>query len=290
MSKSLKIRIFIGVIIFSGVFNVFCLSNTYAKIKSDSALYKLSLLQAFQGGAEGGCYKYAKSEVTNMEFMQNGWRAIFDGYNKDNSAINEEEGVWITTHVGNSLSNSLSPRNDSNLSCKEALDGYNDWGGKAKGLIDYYDMAKLTLEEMGYEKVSTGSSVDGIMELKITFVENKIDSSKVINLSEGSNLIECSLTDADKNGKRKIKGCKGEINIKEGGSDGQEFLMSFSGGLKPTAVKSNGFGQYEAKDATVEGWLRNVEGSGIFWSGDWAPPYVKCNYNGEKCIRYPWGN
>lgn len=39
-----------------------------------------------------------------------------------------------------------------------------------------------------------------------------------------------------------------------------------------------------------KGTLRNVEGSGIFWSGDWAPPYVKCNYNGEKCIRYPWGN
>ena len=39
-----------------------------------------------------------------------------------------------------------------------------------------------------------------------------------------------------------------------------------------------------------KGALVNVSTGQIYWSGEWAPPYAKIDYEGVECIRYPWGN
>ncbi|MBQ9622902.1 MAG: hypothetical protein IJP90_05010 [Treponema sp.] len=39
-----------------------------------------------------------------------------------------------------------------------------------------------------------------------------------------------------------------------------------------------------------KGALINVQNGRISWSDEWAPPYVKFDYEGTECIRYPWRN
>lgn len=39
-----------------------------------------------------------------------------------------------------------------------------------------------------------------------------------------------------------------------------------------------------------KGALVNVSTGQIYWSGEWAPPYARFDYEGVECIRYPWGN
>lgn len=39
-----------------------------------------------------------------------------------------------------------------------------------------------------------------------------------------------------------------------------------------------------------KGSLINVQNGRISWSDEWAPPYVKFDYEGTECIRYPWRN
>lgn len=39
-----------------------------------------------------------------------------------------------------------------------------------------------------------------------------------------------------------------------------------------------------------KGALINTQNGRIRWSNEWAPPYVKFDYEGTECIRYPWRN
>lgn len=144
MRRLVKISVFAVVLI--GIGNLFLINNVSAMTSQDK-LYKLSLIRGVKN-----CYGlYAKDSVTTENYSD--YLSIFDtsgNFSKDGASD-----AWITTHVGNSQ-NSNSNKKDSDMSCKQVFEGY---GGKMKGLADYYPNIKsANLETMGYELVGTVES------------------------------------------------------------------------------------------------------------------------------------
>lgn len=228
MKRIIKIALALAPCIAIGLFG-----HDVVAIKSLEELYKLSLLQGVEV-----CYEeYAKESVEAAAFVN--YESIF--YTDGGFSKTASKDVWITTHIGNNLSGS--DLADSNLSCKQVFEGYNN---KAKGIKDYYQIPN-TLEGLGYvlgdtqsEEGQAGGATESDSD-KVVFSiglikdasgnnANPITSSGAITCSAEQVFYKGGLFSSDEY-VWELTACNGEITGSYRGED--IYKISFSNNLVP---------------------------------------------------------
>ena len=228
MKRIIKIALALAPCIAIGLFG-----HDVVAIKSLEELYKLSLLQGVEV-----CYEeYAKESVEAAAFVN--YESIF--YTDGGFSKTASKDVWITTHIGNNFSGS--DLADSNLSCKQVFEGYNN---KAKGIKDYYQIPN-TLEGLGYvlgdtqsEEGQAGGATESDSD-KVVFSiglikdasgnnANPITSSGAITCSAEQVFYKGGLFSSDEY-VWELTACNGEITGSYRGED--IYKISFSNNLVP---------------------------------------------------------
>lgn len=152
---------FMAVMIASFIMLFFTNGKVYAGVKNDKDIYALSV---FMGVEE--CYnKYALDKVDKIHDGAFEYKIFFNTVNKKPEGTGftfgdeHSESIWVPTHVGNGLVTGR--REDSNLSCKQVFEGYED---KALGVKDYSNGKfppndiKNGYVAMGYDGDTSGES------------------------------------------------------------------------------------------------------------------------------------
>jgi len=190
---------------------VFCALNVSfsnvvrAKIKSDEALYELSILQGVRA-----CYSAAKPEISgeDADKANNGdYKAIFaDDF--------DEMEAWVTTHVGNKLESVFNgDEADSNLNCEEIFEGYKGLSGSANGLINYGSIPGNLLG-LGYEEYNSESN-DGQDVARVNIKINSITANDGASDNEYGSIIELTIADGNITCVGSQKESKGLFSSKE---------------------------------------------------------------------------
>ncbi len=199
-------------------FAIFSFNNVSAARTSNTDLYKKSLLMGVKT-----CYQdYAKESILQKDFSD--YTSIFkSGYDKTSNS-----GVWITTHVGNSLN--TDNRADSILSCAQVFSGR---GSQAKGLKDFYTIPE-SLTGLGYvfshnegakdEASGTAESTSDQITFKISEVKDgsNNNSNKMQTIGNG---ISCNAEQIYHDGwifkywYWQITGCSGKTGISYNGEE-----------------------------------------------------------------------